>query len=100
MWNSCQSNVYIEDGCKNVSYGNDPWSYVSLHRSWDASQAKFTYVYLCCVYSYRKLALRWHPDKNPDNKEEAENKFKEIAEAYEVLSDSRSLDIWSLQQLY
>ncbi|XP_062861433.1 dnaJ homolog subfamily B member 2 isoform X2 [Trichomycterus rosablanca] len=37
--------------------------------------------------AYRKLALQWHPDKNPDNKEEAERKFKEIAEAYEVLSD-------------
>lgn len=46
-----------------------------------------------CVYSYRKQALRWHPDKNPDNKEEAEKKFKEIAEAYEVLSDSRTLEI-------
>ncbi|XP_035248947.1 dnaJ homolog subfamily B member 2 isoform X2 [Anguilla anguilla] len=38
--------------------------------------------------AYRKLALQWHPDKNPDNKEEAERKFKEIAEAYEVLSDT------------
>ena len=37
--------------------------------------------------SYRKLALKYHPDRNPGNKE-AEEKFKEAAEAYAVLSDS------------
>ena len=36
--------------------------------------------------SYRKLAMQYHPDKNPGNKE-AEEKFKEIAEAYAILSD-------------
>ena len=37
--------------------------------------------------SYRKLALKYHPDRNPGN-QEAEDKFKEAAEAYEVLRDS------------
>ncbi|OUM61920.1 hypothetical protein PIROE2DRAFT_11936 [Piromyces sp. E2] len=33
--------------------------------------------------AYRKQALKWHPDRNPNNKEEATKKFKELAEAYE-----------------
>ncbi|XP_010452175.1 PREDICTED: dnaJ protein P58IPK homolog [Camelina sativa] len=37
--------------------------------------------------AYKKLALQWHPDKNVDNREEAENKFREIAAAYEILGD-------------
>ena len=37
--------------------------------------------------SYRRLAMKYHPDRNGDNKAEAEVKFKECAEAYEVLSD-------------
>ncbi len=37
--------------------------------------------------AFRTLAKKWHPDRNPDNKAEAEEKFKDVAEAYSVLSD-------------
>jgi len=38
--------------------------------------------------AYRKLAMQYHPDRNPDNKE-ADAKFKEVCEAYEILSDTQ-----------
>uniref|UniRef100_A0A7S0SDL4 J domain-containing protein n=1 Tax=Mantoniella antarctica TaxID=81844 RepID=A0A7S0SDL4_9CHLO len=39
--------------------------------------------------AYRKLAIKWHPDKNPTNQEEATTQFNRIAEAYETLSDAK-----------
>ncbi|KAL6069077.1 DnaJsubfamily B member 4-like [Balamuthia mandrillaris] len=44
--------------------------------------------------AYRKQALKWHPDRNQDNKAKAEEMFKEVSEAYEVLSDPKKKEIY------
>lgn len=44
--------------------------------------------------SFRRLSKKWHPDKNHNNKEEAEEKFKELVEAKEVLCDDQKREIY------
>jgi len=44
--------------------------------------------------SYRQSALKWHPDRNPENKEEAEIRFRECTEAYSILSDPQKRQIY------
>ena len=44
--------------------------------------------------AYRKLALQYHPDRNPGDKA-AEEKFKEAAEAYDVLSDEKKREMYN-----
>ncbi len=46
--------------------------------------------------AYRKLAQEWHPDRHPDQREKAEFHFKEIALAYEILSDAQSRQLYDL----
>jgi len=55
----------------------DYYEVLGVSRDADAEQIK---------RAYRKLAMKWHPDRNPDN-HEAEEQFKALGEAYEVLSD-------------
>lgn len=61
--------------------------YKILNVSRDASEADIK-------KAYRKSALKWHPDKNLNNREEAEKNFKKLAEAYEVLSDTKKRQIY------
>jgi len=44
--------------------------------------------------AYRKAALKWHPDRNPESKQEAEEKFRQASEAYSVLSDEQKRAVY------
>lgn len=44
--------------------------------------------------AYRRLALKWHPDRNRDNVQYATERFKEVGEAYDVLSDPQKKEIY------
>ncbi|XP_059054194.1 dnaJ homolog subfamily B member 6 isoform X2 [Achroia grisella] len=60
----------------------------------DLCETNFIEITISLRNRYRKLALKWHPDKNPDNAEEANRRFKEISEAYEVLSDETKRKVY------
>lgn len=65
--------------------GRDYYAILGVPRDADADAIK---------KAYRKAALRWHPDKNPDQRDVAAEKFKEVAEAFDVLSDSQKRAVY------
>lgn len=63
---------------------DDYYQILGCNRNADESQLK---------KAYRKLAVKWHPDKNPDN-EEATKNFQKISEAYAILSDNKKREVY------
>ena len=62
----------------------DYYEVLNIERTADADEIK---------RAYRRLAMKYHPDRNPDDAE-AERAFKECAEAYEVLSDEQKRKVY------
>lgn len=73
-------------GCKHIYYNTNLLLF-TMSEYYDTLGIKKTASDSEIKKAFRKLALKWHPDKNPNNKEEAEAKFKEVTEAYDVLKD-------------
>lgn len=74
----CQLTEYFESN--SMSTKRDFYEILGITKSASDAEIKS---------AYRKMALQWHPDKHAQNKKEAEEKFKEINEAYQVLSDQK-----------
>jgi molecular chaperone DnaJ len=67
------------------SQARDYYEVLGVARDADSDQIKS---------AYRKAALRWHPDRNPENKTEAEENFRACSEAYSVLSDAQKRAVY------
>ncbi|KAH1242078.1 DnaJ subfamily B member 13 [Glycine max] len=85
-WTSSSIDIYSSREEKNrESMGVDFYKILQVDRSAKDEDLK---------KAYRRLAMKWHPDKNPNNKREAEAKFKQISEAYDVLSDPQKRGVY------
>jgi len=68
-----------------MSKGRDFYGILGVTKTADENQIR---------KAYKKLALKYHPDKNPENREEAAKKFKDINEAYDILSNKDKKEIY------
>lgn len=68
-----------------MSKGRDFYGILGVPKNADENQIR---------KAYKKGAMKWHPDKNPENREEAAKKFKDINDAYEVLSKKDQKEIY------
>ena len=80
---TCHKICIINNNFLSGKMGKDYYSILGISKNASDDEIK---------KAYRKLALKFHPDKNKSP--EAEEKFKLIAEAYEVLSDKKKRDIY------
>ena len=80
-------NGNIPHGNMSNNKSNDDKLYKILNVKKDATDVEIK-------KAYRKLAIKWHPDKNINNKDEANKKFKSISKAYEILSDKEKREIY------
>ena len=68
-----------------IAAGQDYYKNLGIPRNADQSQIK---------KAFKKLSLKYHPDKNKDDPKKAEEMFQKIVEAYEVLKDPKQKEIY------
>lgn len=82
-----QRTINHKNFCISEEMGKDFYKILEISRDADSDTIR---------RAYKKQAMKWHPDKNPNNIEEAQARFQEIAEAYEVLSDPEKKQLYDL----
>ncbi|KAI4836468.1 DnaJ protein [Plasmodium brasilianum] len=93
----CKSNILSKTFHNGKSTGMSQRSHFSSKSFYDILNVKKGSSKNEIKQAYRKLALMYHPDRNPNNRKESEQKFREITEAYETLSDDNKKKIYDSQ---
>mmetsp|Transcript_30614 Transcript_30614/g.55498 ORF Transcript_30614/g.55498 Transcript_30614/m.55498 type:complete len:412 (-) Transcript_30614:28-1263(-) len=88
-WNLQKVLLLLIFSFLHVEAGKNFYSILGVPKDADDRQLK---------KAYKKLAMKWHPDKHQSNKDEATAKFQDIAEAYETLSDPEKRKLYDLEE--